>query len=126
MGGVMQKLNQELIDTILNELKNGEISIYYAAKKYNINHTTILWHIKKRKEFDHDYVVKKLENRNYIIKKPREPKIIKKLGTRKQKIIKPQAKNYKDYLKEENEKRKQKGWYIFKEVSNKKQVGLLA
>jgi len=116
-----QKLNQETIDIFLNELANGEISIYYAAKKYNINHTTILWYIKKRKKIDPSYHIKKPENKNYLRKS-----IVKKLGTRKQKIIKPQGKSYKDYLKKENEKRKQKGWYTFKYVSNKKQVGIIS
>ena len=121
MSGRKKKLNQEMIDTILDELANGGISIYYVAKKYDVCHTTILYHIKKRKEIDYSYMVKKPEKKE----KPRKPKIVK-LGSNKKKIIKPQAKKYKDYLQDENEKRKQKSWYQFKILKKRKQVGIIS
>lgn len=91
-------------DNILLEIKNlynEKKSISSIAQKYSIDRATVYYYLGKTKKTPAKF--------NIFIKKPLE----RKLQTKEKKQIK-KVKMYKDYLAEENAKRKAKGFYLFK------------
>lgn len=92
-GTEKNKLNQEDVSKIITDLKNG-VSKNSLAKKYNIDRTTIYYYIKKGGI--------KIQNQKL---KPTIKFIRQKING---------GKNYAKYLKIENEKRKERNWYLLK------------
>ena len=114
------KLSSEDIQNIIAEVKAG-IPKITVARKYGIHHSIIYYYFKKegivflRKKSA--WASKKDYNREYRLRN--KEKILEHERLRKKKKVKLKKGNsYSDLLAIENEKRKAKGWYQFKDKLN--------
>src|SRR3990167_1171539 len=116
-GSEKNKLSVEDVQNILAEVKAGVPKIA-VARKYGIDHSSISYHLKKsegillrkksawknKSEYMKDYHQKNKEKLNKYSYEYRNTK----------KSAKLKGKSYKELLAIENEKRKAKGQYLFK------------
>lgn len=116
------KLSPEDIANIIAEVRGGAKRID-IARKYGINHSTIFYYCGSGEEkprngsFDiKEYNFKNKEKIKEYQKNYRQGKITTGKQKRKQGRRLNAGKSYKDYLEEENEKRKKMGMFLFKPV----------